>query len=155
MKPSEVQIHQFWSIRNFFPPLLLAQIFAANPSPSSPRFCFCNTEMQKKKKKKNPSPRVSGANKTCPVWGIHCNAKQISNASASLKALLSITMSRAFRADGLLVRGGGVEPVVKFQTALKEPLGTLNIKQILEGHHTHTRTRARAHKDGFFRWCIR
>ena len=62
-----------------------------------------------------------------PYMCIHCNAKQISNASASLKALLSITMSRALRADGPLEEESGTCGEVPDRLK-KRPLGTLNIK---------------------------
>lgn len=57
---------------------------------------------------------------------IHCNAKQTPNASTSLKALLSITMSRALRADRPLEGESGTCGEVP--DGLKRPLGTLNIK---------------------------
>lgn len=108
------------------------EIFATNPSTFSPNVHFYNTE----KPKQHSSLLVSCCKREVFSLGatskqnmssmcIHCNAKQISNASASLKALLSITMSRTLRADGPLEKESGTCGEVP--DGLKRPLRTLNI----------------------------
>lgn len=111
----------------------LTEIVATNPKHFLTQVHFTNTE----KPKQHSSLLVSccrgevfsqGATskQNLSSMCIHCNAKQISNASASLKALLSITMSRALKADGPLERESGTCGEVP--DGLKRPLGTLNIK---------------------------
>ena len=76
--------------------------------------------------KEKSSPGVPRANKTCPVCAFIAMQNRFPMLQHHLRPLLSITMSRALRADGPLEEESGTCGEVP--DGLKGPLGTLNIK---------------------------